>query len=54
MSPEEEVLELTKKYIKQAGVKKLHACHCTDLKSKLALSEAAELEEVGVGLVLEF
>lgn len=30
----------------------LHACHCTDLKSKLALAQAADLQEVGVGLVL--
>jgi len=50
----EKALELTKKYFKQAGVKKIHACHCTDLKSKLALSEVAELGEVGAGLVLEF
>lgn len=54
LNPEVETLELTKEFIRQAGVKKLHACHCTDLKSKLALSEAAELEEVGAGLVLEF
>jgi len=54
LNPEEEALELTKKYFKQAGVKNLHACHCTDLKSKLALSEVAELGEVGVGLVLEY
>lgn len=54
MNPEVETLERTKEFIRQTGVKKLYACHCTDLKSKLALSEVAELGEVGVGLVLEF
>jgi len=31
---------------------KLHACHCTDLKSRIALSKVSDLEEVGVGLEL--
>ena len=30
----------------------LHACHCTDLKARMALAQAAELKEVGVGLEL--
>ena len=30
----------------------VHACHCTDYRSKLALSQVAPLEEVGVGLEL--
>lgn len=34
--------------------KALHACHCTDWKSRLALSRAADLQEVGVGLELKF
>ena len=54
LNPEIETLELTKEFIRQAGVKKLHACHCTDLKSKISLSEVTELEEVGVGSVFEF
>lgn len=54
MDPEVETLDKTKEFIKHSGVKRLHACHCTDLKSKLALSEAAELEEVGVGMILDF
>ncbi len=32
----------------------LHACHCTDLKSRLALSQAVDLQEVGVGLDLSY
>lgn len=31
-----------------------HACHCTDLDSKVALAGVAPLEEVGVGLSLHF
>jgi 7,8-dihydropterin-6-yl-methyl-4-(beta-D-ribofuranosyl)aminobenzene 5'-phosphate synthase len=54
VSPDKDQLELTKNYIRQAGIKKLHACHCTDLNSKIALSEVAEVEEVGAGLVLKY
>jgi 7,8-dihydropterin-6-yl-methyl-4-(beta-D-ribofuranosyl)aminobenzene 5'-phosphate synthase len=32
----------------------VHACHCTDLNSKIALSKVVNLEEVGVGLTLEY
>jgi 7,8-dihydropterin-6-yl-methyl-4-(beta-D-ribofuranosyl)aminobenzene 5'-phosphate synthase len=41
-------------YMETLGPDVLHACHCTDLKSKIALAQAANLEEVGVGLVLEY
>ena len=54
LSTGKEQMELTKRYIKQANVKDLHACHCTDLYSKIALSEAANIKEVGAGLVLEY
>ncbi|HYE10775.1 MAG TPA: MBL fold metallo-hydrolase, partial [Patescibacteria group bacterium] len=43
LNPSKEQMELTKSYIKQAGLKALHACHCTDLSSKLALSEVAQI-----------
>ena len=32
----------------------MHPCHCTDLKAKIALSQAVPIEEVGVGLELEY
>nr|WP_321403628.1 MBL fold metallo-hydrolase [uncultured Desulfobacter sp.] len=32
----------------------LHACHCTDLDSKVALAGVASLKDVGVGLSLHF
>lgn len=54
LNPEKELMEKTKNYIKQTNLKQLHACHCTDLHSKIALSEAADIKEVGSGLVLEF
>lgn len=32
----------------------LHACHCTDLASKIALSQVAAIKEVGAGMVLKY
>ena len=32
----------------------MHPCHCTDLKAKIALSQAVPIEEVGVGLELVY
>ena len=54
LSPSREQLEQTRDYMKHRGIKVLHACHCTDFNSKLVLSEAAEIKETGVGLVLEY
>lgn len=54
LTPSNEVLQNTISYLKQQNVKLLHPCHCTDLKSKIALSRAFELEEVGVGSVLKY
>ena len=34
--------------------KPVHACHCTDLKSKIALAKVVNLKEVGVGLILHY
>jgi len=41
-------------YLEKLNLKTLHACHCTDLKSKIALARELPLEEVGVGLHLEY
>lgn len=54
LDPDEKVIESTCKYIKQNSIKDIHPCHCTDLKSKIALSKASNLKEVGVGLVLQY
>ncbi|MDP9580532.1 UNVERIFIED_ORG: metal-dependent hydrolase (beta-lactamase superfamily II) [Bacillus sp. 1751] len=54
MNPSNLQLENTVKYIEELAPKKLHAAHCTDLRSKIALSRIADIEEVGVGLRLEY
>lgn len=47
-------LEGTLAYFQQHRPGQLHACHCTDLASKIALSRVADVREVGVGLTLDF
>lgn len=32
----------------------VHACHCTDLPSKIALSRVTHLKDVGVGLKIKY
>ncbi|AMM95731.1 beta-lactamase (plasmid) [Peribacillus simplex] len=54
LNPSNFQLENTVKYIKELRPNKLHASHCTDLHSKIALSTVADIEEVGVGLQLEY
>lgn len=41
-------------YIKNLNLKQIHACHCTDLQSKIALSKVVDIKEVGVGLSLHY
>jgi 7,8-dihydropterin-6-yl-methyl-4-(beta-D-ribofuranosyl)aminobenzene 5'-phosphate synthase len=52
--PSEKHLQGTLEYMKKLNPKQVHACHCTDLNSKIALSKGINLKEVGVGLVLEY
>lgn len=52
--PSIEQMSGTVEYFKKLGATLIHACHCTDLKSKIELSKVVELGEVGVGLTLEF
>lgn len=47
-------LEGTLAYFQGLRPGALHACHCTDLASKIALAGVAEIQEVGVGLVLQY
>jgi 7,8-dihydropterin-6-yl-methyl-4-(beta-D-ribofuranosyl)aminobenzene 5'-phosphate synthase len=54
LNPKEELLEKTAEYMKNCNIIEVHAGHCTDLKSKIELSKAVNLKEVGVGLVLEY
>ena len=52
--PSADQLQGTLDYLQQLQPESLHACHCTDLGSKIALAGAAELGEVGVGLKLDY
>jgi 7,8-dihydropterin-6-yl-methyl-4-(beta-D-ribofuranosyl)aminobenzene 5'-phosphate synthase len=47
-------LQGTTDYLKSLDLRAVHACHCTDLRSKIALSSAVKLGDVGVGLKLEY
>ncbi len=52
--PDENILNNTVSYFKNSNMDKIHACHCTDLRSKIELSKALTVVEVGVGLTLEY
>jgi 7,8-dihydropterin-6-yl-methyl-4-(beta-D-ribofuranosyl)aminobenzene 5'-phosphate synthase len=52
-SPKEQ-LQGTLEYMRKLKPKQMHACHCTDLNAKIALSQVVTLKEVGVGLVLKY
>jgi 7,8-dihydropterin-6-yl-methyl-4-(beta-D-ribofuranosyl)aminobenzene 5'-phosphate synthase len=54
LNPPERQLRKTVEAISQWQPKELHACHCKDLKSKLALSKAADLQEVWVGIEIKY
>ncbi|HET8671607.1 MAG TPA: MBL fold metallo-hydrolase [Candidatus Saccharimonadales bacterium] len=53
-NPAQQVLDSTVAYFAQNPPENLHPCHCTDLRSKVALSGVATLQEVGAGLKLEY
>ncbi len=54
LNPSREQLDGTVDYMKNNNPKSIHACHCTDLKSKIALSANSNVQEVGVGMILEY
>ncbi|MEZ5336420.1 MAG: MBL fold metallo-hydrolase [Methanolobus sp.] len=54
LSPPEKKMKGTVDYFRQLSLKEVHACHCTDLESKIRLSVACNLKEVGCGLRLEY
>jgi 7,8-dihydropterin-6-yl-methyl-4-(beta-D-ribofuranosyl)aminobenzene 5'-phosphate synthase len=53
-NPPKRQLEGTISYFKNLHPAIVHACHCTDLASKSALSKVADIKEVGVGLCLQY
>ena len=54
LNPGREQLEGTLKYLEKIKPYEVHACHCTDLKSKIALSKVVNLKEIGVGQTFEY
>jgi len=54
LNPDASQIKGTCAYMQKLGLEALHACHCTDLASKIALSRVAPLKEVGVGLTLAY
>ncbi len=54
LQPSKQQLEMTIDFFKKLNIPEIHACHCVDLASKIALSRLNNLREVGVGLSLEF
>jgi 7,8-dihydropterin-6-yl-methyl-4-(beta-D-ribofuranosyl)aminobenzene 5'-phosphate synthase len=54
LNPPQEQLQGTLRYMQELQPIEVHACHCTDLNSKIALSTVVNLKEVGVGLTLEY
>ncbi len=54
LDPSEEQLTGTVDYFKNASIPRIHPCHCTDLRSKIALASAVQVAEIGVGSKLQF
>ncbi len=54
LNPEKKQLEGTLRYLEKIQPREVHACHCTDLKSKIILSRVVNIKEVGVGQTLEY
>lgn len=54
LEAEADVLEKTADYLAEQSLDYLYPCHCTDLKSKIKLSEKINVKEAGSGMELEF
>jgi len=54
LDPSKEQLQSTLDYLKELQPDVVHACHCTDLNSKISLARVANLKKVGIGLTLEY
>jgi len=54
LKPSEKQLKNTVAYLKKQKLKMLYPCHCVDLKSKIALADAAPLGEAGAGMKIKF
>jgi 7,8-dihydropterin-6-yl-methyl-4-(beta-D-ribofuranosyl)aminobenzene 5'-phosphate synthase len=54
LRPTESKIRGTVEYFRKLRPDEVHACHCTDLDSKIALSKVSNVREVGSGLRLEY
>ena len=54
LNPSVKQMEGTIQFFGELQPAQVHACHCTDLYSKIALGKAVNICEVGIGLVLEY
>ncbi|WP_094226463.1 MBL fold metallo-hydrolase [Methanolobus psychrotolerans] len=54
LRPSEKKINGTVEYFRKLNATEVHACHCTDLTSRIKLSTVCELKEVGSGLQLEY
>lgn len=54
LEPTQEQLQGTLNYLHALQPQHVHACHCTDLASKIALSQVVNIEEIGVGTYLSY
>lgn len=54
LNPPAQQLQGTISYLEALRPEAVHACHCTDLSAKIALSRVIRLKEVGVGLSIKY
>jgi len=54
LDPSQKQLSRTIDYLGERTPRTVHACHCTDLRSKIALARTLPIEEVGAGMTIEY
>ena len=54
LNPSTNQLDNTVEYFHKTKPKAVHACHCTDLYSRMNLAKVVNIQDVGVGSVLEY
>lgn len=54
LKPSQEQEKGTMQYFKDSNIKTIHPCHCTSLEYKIKLSKFLEVQEVGVGQLLDY
>lgn len=54
INAKKDLIKYTCEYFEKNDIQTLHPCHCTDFKSKIEMSKVCNIEEVGVGLTLEY